>query len=104
MQKGTILGIIALLTVLSYITYDKFPTQEAQAIVTQQITTKSFRFASEFQDTVLNARYQDGTELETNLTIVPQDVIIQRWDDIGIATKNNIIAQANIAGYGEVTP
>jgi len=94
MQKGTMLGIIALVVVVSYIGYNEFSTQ----IATAQIAGEHrFAFAKDFED------YLQVNSIDYSASLPPQ-LSIFHWDTLPTNIKNGIIVRANQAGYQEITP
>jgi len=100
MQRGIILGIIALVTVTFYIGYNEVESQLAEAAKDLSgipPTEQRFIFQKEFQD-----------YLEINLIehsqVFPNDLQIFNWDQFSPQTRNTIIQEASKAGYSIITP
>lgn len=100
MQKGTILGIIAVVVVISYIGYNEVELQLAEAekdLSGIPPSEQRFIFAKDFQD-----------YLETNSighsSGFPLDISIYNWDQLSQQTRTAIIQEASKAGYSVITP
>lgn len=96
MKTGTILGIIYLITLVSYIGYNEFETQTALAALLSE-PDHHFIFAKSFQD------YLNDNEIPFAASF-PADLVIRDWSTIPINVQNGIRAQANLAGYTEFVP
>src|SRR5574342_230523 len=99
MQKGTILGIISLVAIVSYIGYDAFPQQIAVATGEQKI----FRHAPDLLQAIDEAEYTDNSPVMADPSAI-SSVTIENWDDIKTLDKVAINTNAALNGYVEVTP
>jgi len=100
MQKGTMLGIIALVVVVSYIGYNEVELQAAQAAKDLSgipPTEQRFLFEKNFQD------YLEINSIDHSANF-PLDLIIFNWDKLTPQTQNAITSEANKAGYSVITP
>ena len=98
MQKGTILGVVALVLVVGYIGYSEFPTQSATAQAADQ---HYFKFAQVFINTLEAAQYEDGSIIVYTGS-APETITVNQWSQVKLVDKNMIRTQAALAGYEEI--
>jgi len=91
------LGIIAVMVVVSYIGYNEFEAQAAKDLSGIPPTEQRFIFEKDFQD------YLETNSIEHSVSF-PIDLAIYNWDKLTQQTQNAIIQEASKAGYSVITP